>query len=45
MLQSSIREKIKQAMQLNFLASNNEVEYEAILVRLDLALALTTIKV
>lgn len=45
MLQSSIREKIKQVVQLNFLASNNEVENKAILVRLDLALALTTTKV
>ncbi|KAL6331678.1 hypothetical protein AAG906_014328 [Vitis piasezkii] len=35
---------IKQAIQLGFLASNNEAKYEAILVQLELARSLTVIK-
>ena len=43
-LQSPNRELIEQAICLNFLASNNEAEYEVVLVRLDLALMLATTK-
>ena len=44
-LQSSTGEQVEQVVRLNFLTSNNEAEYEAILVGLDLALTLTAIKV
>ena len=37
-LQSPNRELIEQAIRLNFLASNNEAEYEVVLVGLDLTL-------
>ena len=40
LLQSPTGEQLEQAIRLRFLASNNEVEYEAILFRLNLALAL-----
>ena len=43
-LQSPTEELLEQAIRLGFLASNNEVEYEAILARLDLALTLATVK-
>ncbi|RVW70804.1 hypothetical protein CK203_061954 [Vitis vinifera] len=43
-LQASARGLLEQAIQLNFSASNNEVEYEAILVGLDLALTMTMTK-
>ena len=45
MLQSPMGEQIEQAVWLDFLMSNNEAEYKAILVGLNLALALTTTKV
>ena len=41
LLQSPTREQLEQAIRLGFPASNNEVEYEAILSGLDLALALS----
>ena len=41
LLQSPIGEHLEQAIRLGFPASNNEAEYEAILSRLDLALALS----
>ena len=37
---SSIKEQVKQVVRLNFSTSNNEVEYEAMIVSLDLALVL-----
>lgn len=43
-LQSLTREQLEQAIQLGFPASNNEVEYEATLVGLDLALTLAATK-
>lgn len=43
-LQSPIREQIEQVIRLRFSASNNEAEYEAILVGLNLALTLSTAK-
>lgn len=43
-LQSPIGKLLEQAIRLGFLASNNEVEYEAILVELDLALILAVAK-
>ena len=45
MLQSPMGEQIEQVVWLEFSMSNNEVEYEAILVGLNLALALTATKV
>ena len=42
--QAPARELLEQAIQLNFSASKNEVEYEAILVGLDLALTMTMTK-
>ena len=36
-LKALIGERIEQAVRLNFSASNNETEYEAILARIDLA--------
>lgn len=44
-MQSPIGEKFEQVIHLNFLTSNNEAKYEAILVRLELALALSATKV
>ena len=41
LLQSPTGEHLEQAIRLGFPASNNEAEYEAILSRLDLALALS----
>ena len=41
MIYSSIKEQVKQVVRLNFSTSNNEVEYEAMIVGLDLALVLT----
>ena len=43
-LQSPNRELIEQAIRLNFLASNNEAEYEVVLVGLDLTLMWATTK-
>ena len=43
-LQSPTKELIKQAIRLNFSASNNEAEYEVVLVGLDFALILATTK-
>ena len=43
-LQSLTRELMKQAICLSFSASNNEVEYEAVLAELDLALMLAVTK-
>ena len=37
-------ERIEQAIQLGFLASNNEIEYEAILVGVDLVKSVTSEK-
>ena len=45
MLQSPMGEQIEQVVWLEFSMSNNDVEYEAILVGLNLALALTATKV
>ena len=42
MIYSSIKEQVKQVVRLNFSTSNNEVEYEAMIVGLDLALVLAT---
>ena len=39
------REPIEQSICLNFLTSNNEAEYEAIIVGLELTLALVALKV
>ena len=39
-LQSPTRKLVKQAIRLNFSISNNEAEYEVVLVRLDLAITL-----
>lgn len=44
LLQSLISEQLEQAIQLGFPASNNEAEYETILFKLDLALALSVSK-
>ena len=44
LLQSPTGEHLEQAIRLGFSASNNEVEYEAILCGLDLALALSASK-
>ena len=44
LLQSTTGEQLEQAIRLGFPASNNEVEYEAILSGLDLALALSVSK-
>ncbi|RVW71300.1 hypothetical protein CK203_060119 [Vitis vinifera] len=43
-LQSPTRELMEQAICLNFFAANNEVEYEVVLVRLDLDLVLAATK-
>ena len=43
-LQSPTRVLLKQAIWLSFFASNNEVEYEVVLARLDLVLALAITK-
>ena len=45
MLSSPIEEQIEQFVRIDFLASNNEVEYKAMIIDLDLALTLTTSKV
>ncbi|RVW26302.1 hypothetical protein CK203_107169 [Vitis vinifera] len=44
MIDVEIRELMEQAICLNFFAANNEVEYEVVLVRLDLALVLAATK-
>lgn len=44
LLQSPTGEQLEQAIRLGFLASNNEVEYEAILSGLNLTLALSASK-
>lgn len=44
-LHASTREQIEQIVCLNFLVWNNEIEYEAIFMGLDLALALATTNV
>ncbi|RVW39351.1 Transposon Ty3-I Gag-Pol polyprotein [Vitis vinifera] len=44
LLQSPTGEQLKQTIRLGFPASNNEAEYEAILSRMDLALALSVSK-
>ena len=44
LLQSPTGEQLEQAIRLEFPASNNEVEYEAMLSGLDLALALSVSK-
>ena len=44
LLQSLTSEQLEQAIQLGFPVSNNEVEYEAILSGLDLALTLSVSK-
>ena len=41
-LESPTEELVEQAIRFNFSASNNEAKYEAILVRLDLAITLAT---
>lgn len=43
-LQSLIGEQLEHTIRLGFLASNNEAEYEVILSRLNLALALSASK-
>lgn len=43
-LHSLTLEQVEQVVRLNFPASNNEAEYETILVGLDLALTLTATK-
>lgn len=45
LLHFSAKEQVGQVVYLYFLVSNNEAEYEGILVGLDLALALATTKV
>ena len=44
-LKAPIGEKIEQAIRLDFPASNNEVEYEAILVGIDLAIFVSSEKI
>ena len=44
LLQSTIGEQLEQAIWLGFPTSNNEAEYEAILVELSLALTLSASK-
>ena len=44
-LKAPTREIIKQTIPLNFLASNNEAEYEAIIVGLDLAISVSSEKI
>ena len=44
-LKASIGEVIKHAICLNFPASNNEAEYEAIIVGLDLAISVSSEKI
>ena len=43
-LKALTREIIEQAIRLNFLASNNEAEYEAIIVGIDLAISMSSEK-
>ena len=45
MIFSSTKEQIEQSVHLDFPASNNETEYETMIVGLDLALILVTSKV
>ena len=45
MISSSTKEQIEQSVHLDFLTSNNETEYETMIVGLDLALILATSKV
>ena len=40
-LKAPIGEVIEQVIRLNFFASNNEAEYEAIIARLDLAISVS----
>ena len=44
-LKSLTRERIKQVIRLNFTASNNEVEYKAILACIDLAISVSSEKI
>ena len=44
LLQSPIKEQLKQTIQLRFPVSNNEVEYEAILAKINLAFILSASK-
>ena len=44
-LKAPIGERIEQAIQLDFPASNNEVEYNAILVGIDLAFSVSLEKI
>ena len=43
-LQSPTKELMEQAIRLSFSISNNEIEYEVVLIELDLALVLTVTK-
>lgn len=43
-IQSPIRELMEQTMYLSFSVSNNEAEYENVIVRLDIALILVITK-
>ena len=43
-LKALTRERVEQAIRLDFLASNNETEYEAILVGVDLAQSVSSEK-
>ena len=44
-LKSSTREIIEQAIRLDFLVSNNEVDYEAIIFRIDLVISVSSEKI
>ena len=44
-LKAPIEEIIEQAIRLNFSASNNEAEYEAIIAGLDLAISMSSEKI
>ena len=44
MLSSPTREQIEQFVCLNFLVSNNKIEYKAIIIGLDFVLVLATTK-
>ena len=44
-LKAPTRERIKQAIRLDFLASNNEAEYKAILAGIDLAIFISLEKI